>query len=151
MGIYTRYCGIDFSAEQADYLSHGLCWMRNLTFKIYSTVNLSDVQKTHTSCKKKIYNFYSMRTSLDFYIGLCLLNFCSYFVQIADPEKCDQVYDSLARINSAYYKNKVLSVDHLSPHLHTPNVLLDYRKLVGRNLVQWRLIRIDITTETIHE
>ncbi|XP_055510541.1 ubiquinol-cytochrome-c reductase complex assembly factor 2 isoform X2 [Leucoraja erinacea] len=26
--------------------------------------------------------------------------------QIADPEKCDQVYDSLARINSAYYKNK---------------------------------------------
>ncbi|XP_069797811.1 ubiquinol-cytochrome-c reductase complex assembly factor 2 isoform X3 [Narcine bancroftii] len=26
--------------------------------------------------------------------------------QIADPEICDQMYESLARINSAYYKNK---------------------------------------------
>ncbi|XP_060701146.1 ubiquinol-cytochrome-c reductase complex assembly factor 2 [Hemiscyllium ocellatum] len=26
--------------------------------------------------------------------------------QIADPEKCDRMYESLARINSGYYKNK---------------------------------------------
>ncbi|XP_048409612.1 ubiquinol-cytochrome-c reductase complex assembly factor 2 [Stegostoma tigrinum] len=26
--------------------------------------------------------------------------------QIADPEKCDRMYESLARIHSAYYKNK---------------------------------------------
>ncbi len=38
---------------------------------------------------------------------LTLLSYVS--IKISDPEKCDQMYESLARINSNVYKEKVRS------------------------------------------
>ena len=38
----------------------------------------------------------------------CLLTAWGFFVfQIAEPEACEQMYQSLARIHSNYYKHKV--------------------------------------------
>lgn len=40
--------------------------------------------------------------------GAGLLTFSGSFVfQIAEPEACDQMYESLARLHSNYYKHKV--------------------------------------------
>ena len=47
----------------------------------------------------------------DLNVTFKLLLFCISF-QISDPEKCDQMYESLARINSNVYRERVSAALH---------------------------------------
>ncbi|XP_056886000.1 ubiquinol-cytochrome-c reductase complex assembly factor 2 isoform X2 [Takifugu flavidus] len=43
--------------------------------------------------------------------------------QISDPEKCDQMYESLARINSSVYRQRVCAFTSLQKYRHNFNFL----------------------------